>query len=197
MQQPIGQLYYALANDTAQDIADGTLTEAVRFAPGAFRQDISRRLEPGAGRVYTLNLAAGQLLRLNLDAPQDSTLLSLYLPDDSADSPAVFADSEQTTWSGGINSSGDYELVVVNRADQPVNAQLTVSVDNVTSAPPVAPEEEVLPPISEEDEATDEPSAEDGEASDLSADDTGDAADAETTNGNETPETDEEAAGER
>ncbi|MEL7358013.1 MAG: serine/threonine-protein kinase [Cyanobacteria bacterium J06560_6] len=151
LQQPIGQLYYALANDTAEGIADGTLKETIRFEPGAFRQDIDRRLASGSGRVYTLALTAGQLLRLNLDAPADSTLLSLYLPSATVDDPAVFADSEQTTWSGRVDRTGEYELVVVNRSAQPVDTQLTVSVDNVTSAP-VAPEPEALPPVSGEDE---------------------------------------------
>ena len=199
LQQPIGQLYYALANDTAQGIADGTLKETIRFEPGAYRQDIDRRLEPGSGQVYTLALTAGQLLRLNLDAPADSTLLSLYLPSATADDPAVFADSEQTTWSGRVGTTGEYELVVVNQSGQSVDTQLTVSVDNVTSAP-VAPEPEDLPPLPGEDEdateGTDGETSEetDGETTDEnSSDETTSEDESETDNRSAAPETDEES----
>ena len=157
LQEPIGQVYYAIANDTVDSITSGEARENVEFSPGSFRQDLGESLPPGEGKIYTLELTAGQQLRLNLNAPTTSTLLSLYPPAPTEESPSVFADSEQTTWSGRVDQSGYYELVVVNRSAETIPYQLAVSVDNVSTAPPpVAPEEEDLPPIIEnEDGATD------------------------------------------
>ena len=152
LEQPIGQLYYAISDDRARAISDGSARENVDFAD-TLRQEFDRRLSPGDGRVYLLELTAGQLLRLNLSAPTESTLLSLYLPEPTEDNPAVFADSEQTTWSGSIDQSGYYELVVVNTSDAAIDYQLTASVDNVTTAPPVAPVREELPSILGEEES--------------------------------------------
>jgi serine/threonine protein kinase, bacterial len=136
--QPVGQLYYALAEDRAQAVSSGGVTETLNFAQGAFSQEGRGQLNPGDGRIYLMSLSAGQLLRLNLDAPADSTKLSLYLPNPTDDNPAVFADSEQTTWSGSLTQTGLYEVVVINRSQEPIDYNLTVSVDRVTTAP-VAP----------------------------------------------------------
>ena len=106
--------------------------------------------------MYLLELTAGQLLRLNIEAPADSTLLSLYLPESTEDNSAVFSDSEQTTWSGSIARSGFYELVVVNTSAKPIDYQLAASVDNVTISPPIAPDGEELPPILNEESDSDE-----------------------------------------
>ncbi len=159
LNRPIGQLYYALADDNARAIESGNAREVIEFENGAFRRDVSGELVAGAGKVYTMSLSAGQLLRLNLAAPAESTQISLYPPEPTDDMPAVFADSEQTTWSGSVTQSGVYELVVINRFAEPVNYQLAVSVDNVISDPPVAPpkeepKEEDTAEVDEVDEST-------------------------------------------
>ena len=143
--QPVGQLYYAIAENRAQAISTGSVTETVAFSDGQLSRDVSGRLGPGEGRIYLMSLSAGQLLRLNLSAPPESTQLSLYPPEQTDDSPAVFADSAQTTWSGALTQSGLYEVVVVNRSNQAIDYQLAISVDNVSTtpvAPPAEPPEE-------------------------------------------------------
>ncbi len=140
--QPIGQLYYALAADRARDIASGQRVETVAFGESDFSKDVSGELGPGEGQIYLMPLSAGQLLRLNLSAPAESTQLSLYAPEQTDDNPAVFADSEQTTWSGSLSQEGTYELVVVNRSSSPIDYQMTISVDRVTSTPVAPPREE-------------------------------------------------------
>ncbi|MBE9059870.1 serine/threonine-protein kinase [cf. Phormidesmis sp. LEGE 11477] len=159
LDSPIGQVYYAIANDTVDAIVSGERSENVEFEPGTFRQDLSDSLAPGEGKVYTLQLTARQQLRLNLSAPADSTLLSLYLPLPTEETPFVFADSEQTTWSGRVDQSGYYEVVVVNRSSEAISYQLALAVDNVRTAPPVAPDEEESAPPSE-DNGAEEPGAE-------------------------------------
>jgi serine/threonine protein kinase, bacterial len=150
--QPTGQIYYALADDRAEAIASGNSRQDVQFSQGAFSQDVSAQLAPGEGKVYTMRLSAGQQLRLNLSAPAESTLLSLHLPNsNNGENPSVLADSEQTTWSGGINQSGYYQAVVVNRSPTPINSQLAISVDSVTSAPVAPPADSTGEPNSETD----------------------------------------------
>lgn len=151
--QPVGQIYYALADDRARSIESGALREEVQFASGAFRQDVSGTIGPGEGRVYTMRLSAGQLLRLSLSAPAESTLLSLYLPAPTDDNPFVLADSEDITWSGAVTQSGYYEVVVVNQSAESITYQLAVSVDNVTSPPP-ADDDAADPADSEDDTET-------------------------------------------
>ncbi len=142
--QPIGQLYYALGEDTVRAIESGAVSQTVEFTSGAFSKDVTGQLKPGAGQIYTLRLSAGQLFRLSLTAPAESTLLSLYLPEPTSDSPYILADSEQTVWSGAVSQTGVYEVAVVNRSATTINYQMTLSVDKVTTAP-VAP-----PPKAEE-----------------------------------------------
>ena len=162
--QPIGQLYYALASDRARAIETGSVTENIQFAANAFSQTVTGQLGPGEGRIYTMSLSTGQLLRLNLSAPAESTQVSLYPPEPTDDRPAVFADSEQTTWSGAITQNGVYEGVVINRSSEVIDYELTVAVDRVTDAP-VAP-----------------PRQEDSTDSESSADDTDDAESSDETN---------------
>lgn len=173
--QPTGQLYYALAADRARNIASGRLVETVAFGEGNFSEDVSGELAPGEGRIYLLPLTAGQLLRLNLAAPAESTQLSLYLPEQTDDDPAVFADSEQTTWSGSVAQTGIYELVVVNRSSAAIDYQMAIAVDRVTSTP-------VAPPRENSSEETDDDTTENGndgsiDSTDSAAQDNQDAVD--------------------
>ncbi|MEO0771060.1 MAG: hypothetical protein AAFY72_16830 [Cyanobacteria bacterium J06649_4] len=152
LEQPVGQLYYAIADSKANAIATGSVREDVRFATGAASQDFTARLGPGDGRIYTLQLSTGELLRLNLTAdPADSTLLSVYSP--NSNDSAIVADSGQTTWSGRVDETGTYEIVVVNTSNAAIDYQLAASVDRVIEEAPVAPEvtreEEELPSVSE------------------------------------------------
>ena len=160
--KPTGQIYYALADSQARAIAEGGIRESVTFDPGEFRQNLPGQLDPGEGRLYTIALQTNQLLRLNLQAPTDSTLMSLYPPNPTDAQPSIFADSEQSTWSGSL-AEGDYELVVLNRTNAPLNYELAVSIDSVTSAPIAPPVEEASEDV-EEDTADEIPVTEPNEA---------------------------------
>lgn len=143
MQQPIGQVWQAIAADQVTALVDGETLEEIRFAEGAFSDQVDYTLEPGAGRVYIANLAAEQILRLNLQVPPDRSRLSLYLPRPTADQPFLLADADQTTWVGTLPQSGYYEIVVVNTGTQPIRYQLTLAVDNVSSRPVTPPPEDI------------------------------------------------------
>lgn len=133
--QPIGQVWQAIATDQIQALQDGKTLERIEFEPGAFSQQQQDSLAVGKGRVYIANLAAGQIMRLNLQAPADSSALSIYLPRPTADLPVLLEDSSDLTWTGTLPQSGYYEIVVVNMASQPIGYVLNLAVDNVTSTP--------------------------------------------------------------
>jgi serine/threonine-protein kinase len=135
--QPIGQIWQAIVFDRLKALQDGSVLERVEFDAG-YSEQLEGRLEPGAGRVYTANLSEGQILRLSLQAPSNTTQLSVYLPRPTSDRPVLLEDSTETAWSGKLPQSGFYEVVVVSTASEPVNYQLDLEVDNVTS--PIEPE---------------------------------------------------------
>lgn len=142
--QPIGQIWHALAYDRVQSILSGERLEDIQFDSGEFSQSLRDRLDPGEGRIYTINLSEGQLLRLNLQAPPDTTRLSLYVPRPNNEVPFLLEDSSDRTWSGQLPQSGYYEIVVVSTQAAPINYALDVSADNVTSnpaAPQASPED--------------------------------------------------------
>lgn len=144
LNQPIGQIWHGLAVDQMQALQSGKTLERIEFEPGAFSTQRDATLAAGAGRVYIANLAEGQIMRLSLQAPPDSTQLSIYLPRPTKDLPVLLEDSDQLTWTGDLPQSGYYEVVVINRASQPIQFQLNLAVDNVTSSP-VTPQQAEAP----------------------------------------------------
>jgi serine/threonine-protein kinase len=131
VETPIDQVWFALAQDELAALQSGERLTETRFQAGAFNQQVEGTLQPGAGQVYLLNLAQGQLMRLNLQAPPNSTLLSFYVPSPNADLPHLLADTQQTTWAGELPQSGYYEIVIVSTADGPITYSLNAAVDNV------------------------------------------------------------------
>lgn len=154
---PIEQIWFAIAADQVRALQSGERLSEVRFSPGAYRQRINDTIAPSRGRVYIMNLRAGQFLRLNLQAPAQSTQLSLYLPNPSGDQPYLLADTNQTTWSGELPESGYYEVVVVSVSDAPIAYRLDIAVDNI-SIPP-APDADETPAADESEPPADEDTA--------------------------------------
>ena len=135
LSQPIGQIWYGLADDRVRDLESGAVFENIQFEPGTYSQQLTGRLKPGEGQVLTLDLTEGQILRLNLQATSDSTLLSLYLPTPTDETPFLLSDSTDRTWSGRLTQSGYYEVVIVSKATEEISYQLNVAVDNVRTTP--------------------------------------------------------------
>ncbi|MDB9525547.1 serine/threonine-protein kinase [Oscillatoria sp. CS-180] len=133
--QPIGQIWHGLAYDRVQAIESGERREEIQFGSGEFGQSLRDRLDAGEGRIYTINLSEGQFMRLNLQAPPQSTRLSVYVPNPTDEIPVLLEDSSDRTWSGQLPQSGYYEIVVVSTQNAPLDYALDVSADNVTSTP--------------------------------------------------------------
>ncbi|MEP0913173.1 serine/threonine protein kinase [Leptolyngbya sp. GB1-A1] len=142
--QPIGQVWHGMAAEQVKTL-NHTALEKIQFAPGTFSQQVNGRLAPGTGRVFLANLSEGQIMRLNIQAASQSTLLSIYLPKPTRELPVLLEDSTDVTWTGNLPQSGYYEIVIVARGKTATDYQLNLAIDNVTSAPveaarPEAPE---------------------------------------------------------
>ncbi len=142
IEQPIGQIWQGIAADQITALKNNTALERIQFAPGTFSRQISGRLAPGSGKVFIANLSEGQIMRLNVQAPAQSTWLSLYLPRPTRELPVLLEDSSEVTWAGNLPQSGYYEIVIVAKSETAIDYQLNLAIDNVTSAPvePAQPE---------------------------------------------------------
>ena len=151
--QPIGQVWHAIAADELKAVQAKTSLEEIRIEEGSFSQQVGRTLAPGEGKAYIARLSQNQLIRLSLQSDQ-KTLLSIYPPTSSQ--PPLLENSPETTWSAQLAQDGYYEFVVVSAASEPVTFQLNLAVDNVTSTPPrpVSPSPSTSPSPSPDSEPT-------------------------------------------
>jgi serine/threonine protein kinase, bacterial len=139
IEQPIGQVWQAIAFDQVHAMQSGkTLTE-LQFDPGSFSKQDAGNLSPGEGRIYTAQFTEGQLLRVSLQSPPQGTLFSIYPPRPGQGNSPFPEDSAEATWAGQLTQSGHYEFVVVANSADPISYQLNLAVDNVTSAPVKSP----------------------------------------------------------
>lgn len=136
LEQPSGQVWYGLAQDSVDDLQSGRVLERINFEQGAFRDQRTGQLEAGQGRVFVLQLNEGQNLRINLQAPQDAVQMSLYLPTPTQKVPFLLSDSSETTWSGRLEQTGFYEIAIASKSSTPINYSLRVAVDNISNTPP-------------------------------------------------------------
>lgn len=177
LDQPVGQVWYALAQDRLEELSSGETLERVEFEPDTFRQRLTGQLAPGEGRVFVLNLQAGQNLRLNLQAPENSTLMSLYLPEPSQEVPFLLSDASETVWSGRLEQTGYYEVAIAANSANPFNYALSVGVDNIRTTPPTdeptedEPADEPINDGTPPDEPAETPTAPDTPSEDEPADD--------------------------
>ncbi|HEY9780390.1 MAG TPA: serine/threonine-protein kinase [Leptolyngbyaceae cyanobacterium] len=125
MNQPIAQVWYALADEKFKAILAGTAYEQISFAPGTSDKQVGGSLKPGEGKAYVAELTQEQMMKLDLQAdPQ--VLISVYSPTGKI---KLMEDSSDRAWSGKLPESGFYEFVVVSTASQPVDYQLKITAE--------------------------------------------------------------------
>lgn len=140
LQQPVGQIWRAIAAQQVAAIEGGQALEKLQFDPGAVNGYAQDTLQPGEGKAYIANLRQGQLMRLTLEAPETGLLLSVYTP--TSKTAPLLEDSRDRTWSGSLPESGYYEFVVVGTGPEPVDYQLNLIVeDAVPTLEPTPPPE--------------------------------------------------------
>ncbi len=123
MNQPISQVWYALADEKFQALLAGTAYEQISFDWGTSEKQVSGSLKPGEGKAYVAELNQDQLMKLQLQAnPQ--VLISVYSPTGKI---KLMEGSSDRTWSGKLPESGFYEFVVVSTGSQPMDYQLKIT----------------------------------------------------------------------
>ncbi|PSB02546.1 protein kinase domain-containing protein [Merismopedia glauca] len=139
LKTPVGQLWYAIAADIVPTLEAKTALETVVFDPGATSKQLNGTLKLGEGKAYIAQLAAGQLMQLKLEAP-DQVLISVYSPSGQVQ---ILEDSPERNWSGTLPESGFYELVIISNAPETTNYQLDLTVNDTspvtTPTPSVSP----------------------------------------------------------
>lgn len=139
--QPVGQIWQAIAFDKLKALQSGSALTTIHFDSGATSKQVNDILNPGEGKVYLAQLAAGQLMDLKLKASKES-LLSIYSP--GGQNP-LLEDSRAGGWTGKLPESGYYEFVVVSTVGEPLDYQLNLNVNNPSPPPSPQPSDSVTP----------------------------------------------------
>ncbi len=124
---PIGQIWQAITADTLSALQAGATLESVEFDNRANSKTLTGNLQPGEGKAYIARLAQNQTLRVNLQAPPKSTLLSMYSPGRTTKARALLQDAEDRSWSGLLDDTGFYEFVVVSQSSEPIAYELNLT----------------------------------------------------------------------
>ncbi|NES98330.1 MAG: hypothetical protein F6K32_24730 [Desertifilum sp. SIO1I2] len=134
LRSPYGQIWQAIASDYVQAISQGTALERITFRQGETGTTVRGSLQPGEGKAYVAQLANDQVLRVNLQAPNQASLLSVYPP--SGSDPALLEDSVETSVTVSPTKQGFYEFVAINQSLDPIDYQLTIEAQNLPTASP-------------------------------------------------------------
>ena len=126
---PIGQIWQAITADALESLQAGATIESVEFDRLSNSKSLAGNLKPGEGKAYIARFAQNQTLRVNLQAPRKSTLLSIYTPGRTKGARALLEDAEGLSWSGLLDDAGYYEFVVVSQASEPIAYELNLTAE--------------------------------------------------------------------
>ncbi|MEG4837844.1 serine/threonine-protein kinase [Microcoleus sp. B9-D4] len=126
---PIGQIWQAITADELEALQAGATVESVEFDRLSKSKSLTGNLKPGEGKAYIARFAQNQTLRVNLQAPRKSTLLSIYTPGQTKGARALLEDAEGLSWSGLLDDTGFYEFVVVSQASEPIAYELNLTAE--------------------------------------------------------------------
>ena len=127
LDQPIGQVWHAIAADHLSDIQSGISLETLQFLPGETTLTPAGTLQPGSGKAYIAELSSGQRLTLSLETEAPQTLLSIYTP--LGKTGPLLEDSRERVWIGILPERGFYEFVIVSDAETPIDYQLQLALE--------------------------------------------------------------------
>ena len=126
---PIGQIWQAITADALESLQAGATVESIEFDRRSNSKSLTGNLKPGEGKAYIARFAQNQTLRVNLQAPRQSTLLSIYTPGRTKGARALLEDAEGLSWSGLLDDAGYYEFVVVSQASEPIAYELKLTAE--------------------------------------------------------------------
>jgi serine/threonine-protein kinase len=105
-----GQVWYAIALDQIKQAKAELILSQV-----------SGTLKQGAGRIYRSQFKQGQTVKLSLNASAGRIAIWMFSAETS-----LIKNSNQSTWSGKIQRSGVYELIVAPTSTTPVQYELQI-----------------------------------------------------------------------
>jgi serine/threonine-protein kinase len=124
MDQPLGQVWYAIAFDMVKSLEAKQNYELLTKDATQTTQQVMGKLESGEGKAYSISLPASKPMEIKLQASPDA-LLTIYSPTGQE----ILLDNSRThQWSGILPESGYYEILVTSKAKEAFDYQLTLSV---------------------------------------------------------------------
>jgi serine/threonine-protein kinase len=124
MDQPLGQIWYAIAFDMVKSLEAKQNYELLTKDATQTTQQVMGKLESGEGKAYSISLPASTPMEIKLQANPDA-LLTIYSPTGQE----ILLDNSRThQWSGILPESGYYEILVTSKAKEAFDYQLTLSV---------------------------------------------------------------------
>jgi len=132
LNKPIGQVWQAVVIERLNAVKTGEAFEQVAFEPNTVNKEVSSRLNPGDGKAFIANFSGGQTLKVTLSTSKNA-LFSIYSPSGKT---TLLEDSRDRTWSGLLPESGFYEFVIVSDASEPIDYQLSLTVENQSTPQP-------------------------------------------------------------
>jgi serine/threonine-protein kinase len=124
MDQPLGQVWHAIAFDTVKSLEAKQNYELLTKDATQTTQQVMGKLESGEGKAYSISLPASKPMEIKLQASPDA-LLTIYSPTGQE----ILLDNSRThQWSGILPESGYYEILVTSKAKEAFDYQLTLSV---------------------------------------------------------------------
>jgi serine/threonine-protein kinase len=124
MDQPLGQIWYAIAFDMMKSLEAKQNYELLTKDTNQTTQQVMGKLEPGGGKAYSISLPASKPMEIKLQASPDA-LLTIYSP---TGQEILLENSRTHQWSGILPESGYYEILVTSKAKEAFDYQLTLSV---------------------------------------------------------------------
>lgn len=142
---PMMQVWQAIATEQLTQLKAGKNLARLNFSSGANSQQVEGDLQPGQGKVYLAALEKDQTVQLNLQAKDQSTRLSFYPP--TSERSPLLEDTQATEWSGKLQDSGLYEIVVIPNSNQVVDFSLKLEAEAIS--PPSPTPTTTIPPVEE------------------------------------------------
>ncbi len=109
-----GQIWYAIARD-----------QATKTQPEILSSRVSGMLKDGIGKVYRSQFKQGQTIKLNLKA--DSLAVWIFSIDTT-----LLKDFDQSNWTGKVNRSGRYEIVIVPNTTNAAEYELSINTSSTS-----------------------------------------------------------------
>jgi serine/threonine-protein kinase len=129
--QPIGQVWQGFVYDKVNAILTGQVYQKIVFDKDATSTTVSGTLSNTEGKVFTVELAKNQLMNLKLQA-EPTVLLSVYSPSGKT---RFLESSTKRNLLVKLPEDGFYELVIVSTASEPVDYQISLTVEKLPTRP--------------------------------------------------------------